>query len=828
MKKETQLLKFCFLFECQLDQYISQYNYETLTTLYPGITHQCILDPNFELYEYISNLSVDKPLSVSKITMIPKILPMSLNVLIRGQITGNFFKNCDDYFIETNADDPILLPRPMFHSFCQRFEEKNKKYVELYFHCLVFYEEINKKYLYNKQSKVYQKKAFVVITEEPCFNLCSHLLLDFYDNFTQIKDPFEYFSHLSRYIKIKENCDTLITISNYFGKEFNYVISLPQQLPMIDLNMKLFFKIFTIDQVFQLIDIIVKGNLYIVISNDFNFLFPIYYFMTVLSHPFDNFLDGYCYLLVSPINSDMINNIREELSQGMPIGFFIYTEYENFDCLKNINNKSMNNSYSIISVFKDSAREIKSSINYYTNVNNAEKKTEICLDRETHTLVKDAAFSKYRAEIEKDYYELATQVRAIGNECNSNESFYNFDSNELFQVYKEIQLKFYKILIAFLLTIDVEIGTISTGDNISMAYQYKCGEEKKENDEILTKIIKQNQLDINQSLLEHNIKDEILTISIFELNNKLPILSQSYAINERVNIHFSIMKYLNKNANPTKKIKFSRYLKKMKSVKEEQKQKTNFALERELLVIREQINILYTYYKIGCYELNDEILIGKLLFCIVYCMFLLNKINPINLNNDFFYLNLIWKNIIKYKGFFKTFNIVLSLYSIALMHNKEFCEYNNSEYKTSFINYLKENHFSSIIARIILPSVNNATFQAKPLRTIPSKLIAMYLFDDEHVHHGIDLIDFDKEKFEFKCNLCHRDLKLKVITKKEDIIYNTIPKPSSLFNNIIKNIAEKPSIFYKIVREESLLSYDTWMNDYYIIYFYGIFLDEYE
>ena len=236
---------------------------------------------------------------------------------------------------------------------------------------------------------------------------------------------------------------------------------------------------------------------------------------------------------------------------------------------------------------------------------------------------------------------------------------------------------------------------------------------------------------------------------------------------------------------------------------------------------------LYSLYKIGCYDLSDEVKIGKLLFCVVYSLFLLNKVNPSNHSDIFYFFGLMWENINQYKGFFDTFNIVLSLFSIALMHNKEFCEYNNYEFKKSFSKFMKENKLSSVVAGIIYSSEKNSEFQKKEIKTIPSKIITMFLFDDEHEHHIIDHVDFERETFEFKCGYCHKELKLKVVTKKGNFVYEKIPKPTSLFDNVIKNIVEKPSIFYKIVREESLLSYDTWSKDYYIINFYGTFLDKY-
>lgn len=819
MKKEKEFLKFCFSIESQPKE---KYHYDTLTTLVPVMTNYLLLDQSFYIPDALKSNEVK-----TRLEMIAKILPMSLNVLSRNQMEGRFFKNCDEYYIETDLLDSIELPRPKFHSFCHRFEEK-QRYDELNFNCIVYYEQVPQKYLYNNQTKVFTKKAFIIVTEEPCFNLCSHLLLDFYENWKKISDPMGYLLHLSRHIKLTENCENIIRISNYFGKEFNHVISFPQHLPMIDLNLKLFFKIFTLNQIFQFIDIIVKGSNYIVISNDFNFLFPIFYCITRLAHPFDNFQDHYCYRMVSPLNSDMIKNVQEDMQQGMACTFYIFTEYDNFDCLKSINNKERNNTYNIISVFRDSTREIKTSINYYENIGGDEKKTEKCLDREANSLVKDRVFAHFRNEIEKEYNELNAQVNAIRKLCEPNDSFYNFNSNELIQIYKEIQLKFYKILLAFLLTIDVEMGTVSNidTDNLDMVYKFKSNPNNKEIfEEALSSIINQIQPDLKKSLLTHNIKDEILAMSVFDLKKRLPVLSQSFIFNERTHVHISIMKFISNKENSMKM--FSTYIKKMKNANIENKQVHNLSLEKEMLIIKEQINTLYSLYKIGCYELKDELTIGKLLFCVVYSLFLINKVNPSNRNDIFYFFGLIWNNINKYRGFFDTFNIVLSLYSIMLMHNKEFYELNNFEYKSSFSKFIKKNKFSSVVANIIYTSENNKQFQKIPIKTIQSKIITMYLFDDEHVHYIIDDVNLEKDTFEFICGKCHKKLKLKVVTKKGDIVYDTIPKPSSLFNTIIKEIVEKPSIFYNITHEESLLSYNNWIKDYYIINFYGVFLDEY-
>ena len=52
----------------------------------------------------------------------------------------------------------------------------------------------------------------------------------------------------------------------------------------------------------------------------------------------------------------------------------------------------------------------------------------------------------------------------------------------MIQIYKDIQLRFYKILLAFLLTIDVEMGTVANieTDNLDIIYQYKRDANKKD------------------------------------------------------------------------------------------------------------------------------------------------------------------------------------------------------------------------------------------------------------------------------------------------------------------------------------------------------------
>ena len=813
MKKENHLLKFSFTIECQLK---AKYNFDTLLTLVPVMSNYLLLDNSFYIPEPLLSNETK-----TRLEMVAKILPMSVNILSRNQIEGRFYKNCDEYYSETDLLESVELPRPMFHSFCHRFDNQKSRYDELYFNCLVYYEQIHPKYLYNKQTKVYTKKSFVIVTEEPCFNLCSHLLIDFYDNWKNISDPLRYLQHLSKHITFSENCENVIRISNYFGKEFYHIISFPHHLPILDLNLKLFFKIFTLDQIFQFIDIIVKGSNYIVISNDFSLLFPIFYCITRLCHPFDNFQDNYCYRMVSPFNSDMIRNVKEDMEKGMAQAFYIYTEYDNYDCLKSIEYR-----YNIISVFREGSMEINASIKMYENAKGEKK--EKCLDKEKNSLVKDRVFARFKNEIEKDYNELVMKMNAIRKECAPNESFYNFNSSEMIQIYKDIQLRFYKILLAFLLTIDVEMGTVANieTDNLDIIYQYKRDANKKDVfDDTLANIIAQVQTDIKKNLLTHNLKDDILVMSVFDLSNRLPLLAQSFDFIERAQVHFSIMKFVSDKETGTKM--FSTYVRKMKIEKEENKKVKNSSLEKELMIIKEQFMTLYSLYKIGCYDLSDEVKIGKLLFCVVYSLFLLNKVNPSNHSDIFYFFGLMWENINQYKGFFDTFNIVLSLFSIALMHNKEFCEYNNYEFKKSFSKFMKENKLSSIVAGIIYSSENNSEFQKKEIKTIPSKIITMFLFDDEHEHHIIDHVDFERETFEFKCGYCHKELKLKVVTKKGNFVYEKIPKPTSLFDNVIKNIVEKPSIFYKIVREESLLSYDTWSKDYYIINFYGTFLDKY-
>ena len=470
--------------------------------------------------------------------------------------------------------------------------------------------------------------------------------------------------------------------------------------------------------------------------------------------------------------------------------------------------------------------EINASIKMYENAKGEKK--EKCLDKEKNSLVKDRVFARFKNEIEKDYNELVMKMNAIRKECAPNESFYNFNSSEMIQIYKDIQLRFYKILLAFLLTIDVEMGTVANieTDNLDIIYQYKRDANKKDVfDDTLANIIAQVQTDIKKNLLTHNLKYDILVMSVFDLSNRLPLLAQSFDFIERAQVHFSIMKFVSDKETGTKM--FSTYVRKMKIEKEENKKVKNSSLEKELMIIKEQFMTLYSLYKIGCYDLSDEVKIGKLLFCVVYSLFLLNKVNPSNHSDIFYFFGLMWENINQYKGFFDTFNIVLSLFSIALMHNKEFCEYNNYEFKKSFSKFMKENKLSSIVAGIIYSSENNSEFQKKEIKTIPSKIITMFLFDDEHEHHIIDHVDFERETFEFKCGYCHKELKLKVVTKKGNFVYEKIPKPTSLFDNVIKNIVEKPSIFYKIVRDESLLSYDTCSKEYYIINFYGTFLDKY-
>lgn len=890
MTDTIQLLQFLVVCGVEIDSKYKNIHLETAQTEKPKlISSYCFNESSNKKYEKVLEM-------FQQLDIYSKVFPMDINFWNRLMVDEiKIIKNLNNYI---KIGDKTLTP--IFHCFNQRVLDNDEEY-ELFFHCYLFWDEIERKVfkgtLKREIKKIAIPKAVILVTFEPCFNFCQ-LLLSTLSQQQGIADPVHFFSKLHKSLTINKGKVNNINIKIISGITINidYQLFYNPFFPLCDINLDFMFKLFKLNEILHLLQILLEGELFIVISNDLTVLYPIYYCLTLLIHPLEATNMNYNFNLLSPLTSTILYSQLNFLTQSEKASLFVYTTAANYDeyFLKLAQNKTY--PINIIQVIRFDENNYTTKIHKYYNMQSIEyydkeyhSKMEIeCLNENNgrnmssfseieDTLSLDIVFTFTKSEeiqiapVENSYRTSSrksaktTQMPPIMRRRVHFRSFY-FDyclrKNKLFfmKIYQKlqgyfevarkgpnsffdgksknflpIQNLFFKLNLFIFLSINYQVKyNRDYFPQLSHSYDKNFN---RVNLALFTKIQQNNLLDISKPLINHNYEDLVLLYSIINYHNDKKILDCDFLNTEQFDINLSLNnEWMNNHGNDSffhsfvntlHKINQKRIQNENSNESQEQKnmRKTKLFLEKDNLIMMSEIKLIYLFYKSDIIQIKDieqkEMTIAKFLYCFVYSLFLLNKVN---FSNDFDQdatFKKIFKFIIESNGFKDNFNFIISFILIIISSNKNY----ENPYLTKLKTFLFENdNFSPSQLKILKQRKVNESILEKEIEIKPSKILSYWLSDESaHIHSNFNQVYIDFDKFCFFCDICQKELFLVTELREGNAIIK-IKKPSDLIEKILYQLIKKGNIYFPIKDEDSLFDYEDWKNDYLLINFYGNFL----
>lgn len=323
MTDNIQLLQFLLVCGVEIDSKYKDIHLETAQTEKPKLLSSFCFNES-------SKKNFEKVLKIfEQLDIYSKVFPMDINFWNKLMIDEvKIIKNFENY---VKIVDKTITP--IFHCFNNRILD-NDEDCELFFHCYLFWDEIERKVFNGTLKKEIKKiaipKAIILVTYDPCFNFCK-LLLSTLSQQKGITDPVHFFSKLYKGLTVSKDKVNNIKITSGLTINIDYKLFYNSFLPLCDINLDFMFKLFKLSELFHLIQIILEGELFIVVSNDFTILYPIYYCLTMLIHPLEATGIEYNFNLLSPITSKILHSQLNFLTQNEKASLFVYTTSTDYD-----------------------------------------------------------------------------------------------------------------------------------------------------------------------------------------------------------------------------------------------------------------------------------------------------------------------------------------------------------------------------------------------------------------------------------------------------------------------------------------------------------------
>ena len=367
--------------------------------------------------------------------LIHYIFPMKTNYLDElktadyDERKGKFKKVYTDYIIYAENNSKIFdgfywdFNYYFFHYFKYRLTLDNGTEIFLFFGVLIFFEEVHtyektkKKDKKEKPMNLFLGKALVLVSEKPIFYFMEKILKEIHSEFyakpqTTSKLLELYLSEL--FVLLNQN------INNIFFEEDSlkhinkctYGPLIGQILPFCDLNIRYFFDIFSLEDIFIFAEYFFYSKSILIVSPNIELLYPIYHLLTNFYFPLNVSRPEYYYNLINP------NTFVTSFAGNLGIFSLLYTDKNKDKGFINdkiieliVKNKFDIMIFQIKKVFEKDKWKIETKKNIYLFDENTKKINIIPFEKmKNNTLIekykKNARFSNFFQSIKNEISEI--------------------------------------------------------------------------------------------------------------------------------------------------------------------------------------------------------------------------------------------------------------------------------------------------------------------------------------------------------------------------------------------------------------------------------------
>lgn len=698
------------------------------------------------------------------------------------------------------------IPEPSFHCFSQVYDSK-----DLYYNCLLYWRKI--KYnnldefdeLGEKKTKIIVREAFVILSFQPCFSFYNKLLTSIYNEYKESNKREEELSKLFEVLFLELKVDITRTNDITINPLFNsYNLYYKQFFPLCDLNIKKFFEIFSFEQFLFLLQLSLNRGDYVVVSNDYEFFYPLYFILKIFLHPLDNpdkTKNFHFSLFYGTTFIDNVENL-DKLTEGQ-IAMFIYTSQvmigEKMKEIVKLRAK----------IGKDKPLYLITIVNGKATIKELEAEEFIISERiEPYILFHKMIIENSNLLV--IYNDIKKIVEMFSKE--NNNSFFSYDENQ----YKEIELFQYQMfnyMTNFFCHLKLEAKPIikreegkDNNHDINIDYKFNASLIREEHVEYIKNLLIYCLPDITHVTDEHVDNDSRLLMELLNLqkNKLLPLV-----------------------------LDFKPLLAKKNTIVIDCKRnQDNLINKKRVLKIEEQwlnndYNIFKFLYEHKIISLEQEkedkreVFLLGILYCFISSILIINNaslICPIQT----LYMQMIrfLKQSHIYHG---KITILLScIYYIQHILNPSL----KNVYNKTLTQQYRQELLDSVLLGIMVKNKENEEKKKnkeKQKNKLENKYnhYSIYTLKDTKGHEIYDYktILFDKDNFIFKCPICNNELSIEVITNKTNIVLK-MKKPSSFFDTLFNLLLSRSTLFFDVTNGEKLFTeeeYKDWINDYYLI-----------
>ena len=773
--------------------------------------------------------------------------------------------------IKYDKDNKEILPENIFHCFIvKKAGEAEFGDIQWYVNCYIYWERI--------RNNIIIAKALLIVTYQPCLSLCFNILKNLYEkiHFCNINDIdfkfdqilFEIFNKC----EISFQSNNIIKINNLID---DHVIPYSSYLPLCDINLFYFFNIFTLEELFFLVQQFLLRQRVLIICNKLEYLFAIFHIIHICSHPLEASDSVNFYKLLSPSSNLKFSEFFS--ANGKCFSLYAYSQTLFFDCsniLDDISERSKVVNTMIIlnvnenqSIAKQMIQKVSGVfnpikiVNKKSNKNNLEE-TPVFIEIEPFIISQLKNLKNY--QFNEKYEDIKALIGKQKDIKNINQSFYDYDSklniisiqilqiilelNSMFLLSLKPHFEFNKIYSqnSFIFQKEIveknETGRISGDFNDLASYSFNDIKNKFNHDSI-------DHIYITQ-LINLFKFDEIFEWNFMKLKNSESIENQCI-----INLNFPNFDVKKKDINSDfcvidssgqeiqsfafKKIdpEYPQILNLSKLNNIEEQIEKNINEEKEILPFYAEIINYNIFEKLNIINLKEinKFLISQVLYVFLNSYFLINGYMIIQPNNIETSLKIICDNILKIfqncNEHFKQFNFVL-----YIIQKLSFTyEYMNAKAKSEFFGKIKE--YNIIQPFGVSDLYEKYEKELKNLQKSDSGKINILIkqeedikrfifeegnftfFNDDDSEVLIENIIINKENFTLENKESKKEVKVKFNNESFEII-----SPCIILNSIMDYFINKGNTDFpkEIIQNPKSEIYDNWNRDIRNIIFYGI------
>ena len=747
-----------------------------------------------------------------KIILYEKDLMTSRQLNMIFPQSNNFFtklmigKKDSNYFYSRPFEEQVQeiifeqeIPEPTFHCFSQVIDSK-----DLYYNCLLYWRKI--KYnnldqfsdLGEKKTTIIVREAFVILSFQPCFTFFNKLLSSIYNKYKDSDKKEEELSKLFDILFLELKVDiTKINNINIYPLLSSYSLNYKQFFPLCDINIGMFFKVFTPEQFFYLLLLNLNRDSYIVISNDYQIFYPLYYLTKIFLHPLDNPDKTFDYHFSLFYGMTVYDNINH-LKSNRQIAMFMYSSKvqigEKLKEIVTFRKRTIEKDTLYVITIENMKASIK-------KLRATKVEEEIVISESIEPYIFFHLMLEDNSNLLRIYNNIKNTIEKYSNE-NNKDSFFSYDTNK----YKEIekfQFQMFTYMTNLFCSLKIEAKPIINREeskdkqllDIKIDYSTKEGYETYK--PYLDNLLIYSLPDINHVTDDHVDNDSRLLMELLNLQRGKLLPSEL-------------------NFQPVSKMKCDIVINCQNN--QEIVQKKNKVLPQGAQWLNYDYNIfrfLYAQKVISLEkEKHEELFFLGILFTFISTILIINDASLLCPIQSLYKQMIVFME--KTEIYHGKFTLLLScLYYIQHVLYPSL----NDLYERTLSQDFRRKVTDTVLLGIMIKNKENKLKEEKKLTNNHNQYPVYKFKDEKHEIYDFKTIVLDKENFIFKCPTCQKELTIEVVREKENIVLQ-MKKPSSIFDKIFDLLLSRSTLFFDVTNGEHLFTeeeYSDWINDYYLI-----------